>query len=308
MLFQTYFFAAALIATVDASPHESPRDKTAFSTVKRVIYDRLWRRQDCPSVWFDIGKQLASEYVTNGQCNSDARGAIRLAFHDCFSGGCDGSMILANDCSRKENAGLQDTCQKIGDLAKEKDVGVADLIQFAGAAGIKACPGGVSMPIYIGRKDSTTPAPEGEIPSHLADADTLINQFAAKGFTTTDLVALVGAHSTSQQKTVDTARAGAAQDSTDGIWDVKFYSETLDGSAPFSFPSDKNIAENSQCSGDWKRFSRSSAGWNRAFFSAMEKMSLLGNDKSELMDCSAALDPSDRRRTIQSASRNARFV
>lgn len=48
-----------------------------------------------------------------------------------FNNGCDGSLILADECSNSENAGLGRVCTEIGNLAAAKDVGVADLIQFA---------------------------------------------------------------------------------------------------------------------------------------------------------------------------------
>jgi hypothetical protein len=53
------------------------------------------------------------------------------ANYKSFNGACDGSLILADECSNSENAGLSRLCGNLGNLAIEKDVGVADLIQFA---------------------------------------------------------------------------------------------------------------------------------------------------------------------------------
>jgi hypothetical protein len=67
---------------------------------------------------------------------------------------------------------------------------------------------------FIGRKDNSTAAPNGRLPDVNAQADTLFNLFKAKGFSAEDLAALLGAHSTSTQFTVDTTHVNASQDST----------------------------------------------------------------------------------------------
>lgn len=87
---------------------------------------------NCPAVWTDVAKELQGLMTENGQCNDFARAAIRAAFHDCFAGGCDGSLYLAQEYTRFENVGLQDAVPKIGALAEKYQVGVADMIQFAG--------------------------------------------------------------------------------------------------------------------------------------------------------------------------------
>ena len=76
------------------------------------------------------------------------------------------------------------------------------------------CPGGPKVKTFIGRKDSSTPAPIGKLPDVNADAQVLFDLFKDKGFNAEDLAALLGAHSTSTQFTVDTAHVNASQDST----------------------------------------------------------------------------------------------
>jgi len=94
----------------------------------------------CPAVWNDISNDLTKLFLSNGQCNDDARAAIRAAFHDCGTwnkaqgntGGCDGSLILAPETGRPENNGLQDISAKLYARALSFNVRVADIIQFAG--------------------------------------------------------------------------------------------------------------------------------------------------------------------------------
>ena len=92
--------------------------------------------------------------------------------------------------------------------------------------------------------------------------------FKKKGFTATDLAALIGAHSTSKQFFVDQSQAGKSQDSTPGIWDVTYYGETLTGTAPFTFESDKNLAAQTEVAPVFKSFVANQTGWNAAFVPA----------------------------------------
>lgn len=86
----------------------------------------------CPAAWTDVAADLKTSFITDGLCNDDARAAIRLSFHDCFTGSCDGSVILANECTdRGENTQLIDICSSLGGKATQFGVGTADLIQFA---------------------------------------------------------------------------------------------------------------------------------------------------------------------------------
>ena len=106
-----------------------------------------------------------------------ARAAIRTSFHDCFNGACDGSLILADECSNIENRGLERVCGNLGNLANEKQVGVADLIQFAAAHAIKTCPGGPTVPVKVGRSDSYDASPMGILPNGFAKGGDLVQLF-----------------------------------------------------------------------------------------------------------------------------------
>lgn len=110
------------------------------------------------------------------------------------SGGCDGSLILAQEYNRGENNGLQGISQQLLALAQERNVGVADMLVFAGNHAIVTCPGGPRVETFIGRKDSYTPAPESLLPDVNQSGDSLLALFEDKGFSAFDLAALVGAH------------------------------------------------------------------------------------------------------------------
>lgn len=187
------------------------------------------------------------------QCNDNARAAIRAAFHDCgawstaqgLTGGCDGSLVLANESGlRSENDGLQGISALYTELRANfsNQVTMADLLQFGGAAAIKTCPLGPTVQTFVGRVDWTeldAPAPMNLLPDVNANATSLIQLFADKGFSAVELATLVGAHSTSRQQFVNPTFANEAQDSTPGVWDVQFYTDTASPEAGvFVFPSD----------------------------------------------------------------------
>ncbi|KAI2618733.1 class II peroxidase [Hypoxylon sp. NC1633] len=242
-------------------------------------------RAQCPAVWTDVATDLKTSFVgSDGTCTDDARAAIRLSFHDCYPGSCDGSIILASECTdRAENAQMVDICSTLSDKATQFDVGVADLIQFAAAFGVASCPGGPTISVKVGRVDSSDANPTGQMPGVNDDATTIVSSFAAKGFSITELVALVGAHSTAKDL------RGNSLDSTVGDMDTTFYTETADGTAPASLNSDKSLSNSTQTSSQWSSFAADSAGWATAFASAMEKMSLLGNNEASLTDCTSVL-------------------
>ncbi|KAI1209813.1 class II peroxidase [Annulohypoxylon truncatum] len=242
-------------------------------------------RAQCPAVWTDVAAELKTTFIdSSGNCNDDARAAIRLSFHDCFPGACDGSIILADECTdRGENAQMIGICSTLGTMATNFTVGTADLIQFAAAFGIASCPGLPAIAVKVGRTDSSTANAANQIPTQNDNATTIVAAFAAKGFTSTELVALIGAHSAAKDLN------GNALDTTVDDLDTTFYTETANGTAPASLNSDVSMSSSSVTSGDWTTFGSDASAWADAFVPAMEKLSLLGNDASTLTDCSSVI-------------------
>jgi hypothetical protein len=153
---------------------------------------------------------------------------------------------LSDECSRAENGGLSDICGKLKDWSTKYNVGAADMIQFAAATAIAVCPLGPTVKALVGRKDSSAAAPVGSVPSSKDPVDTILAAFSAKGFSADDLVALLGTHSVAVQVVTDPSQAGKSLDSTPSTYDTKFYTETKDGTAPFSLESDKAMSNDTQ--------------------------------------------------------------
>lgn len=266
----------------------------------------LCRRDTC-CIWKYISDEMWKTFRGSaGRCNNLARGAVRLGFHDAGvwsktkgGGGADGSILLTDELDRPDNNGLQPIAAKMREWhAKYRSygVGMADLIQFGATVATVTCPLGPRIRTYVGRVDRAEAGPEGLLPSPFQSADELIAMFRDKTISPHGLVALVGAHTTSQQAFVDPSRAGDPQDSTPGVWDVKFYGETTARNPPkkvFKFPSDVALSQHPLTRDEWKEFTPAGSGqrhWNEDYAREYIRLSLLGVDNiNGLTECTKVL-------------------
>ncbi|KAF5017604.1 hypothetical protein F66182_10449 [Fusarium sp. NRRL 66182] len=270
-------------------------------------------KRDTCCVWQYISNELQDKFRGRaGRCTKWARFAVRLGFHDAGTwslegesrgGGADGSIILAGELSRDENAGLGqigEYYQTIYDKYRTRygftQVTMADLIQMGSNVAAVTCPLGPRVRSFVGRRDSNRPSPENLMPSVDSDAMTLINLFKDKTIGPDDLVALIGAHTTSQQHHIDPERAGDPQDTTPGVWDILFYQQTLDQDAPkrvFKFPSDEVLAQHPITKPAFEAFASGTSGqaaWNQDYARAYVRLSLLGVDNvNDLTECTKVL-------------------
>jgi hypothetical protein len=155
--------------------------------------------------------------------------------------------------------------------------------------------------VKVGRKDSNTANALGVLPSGNAGGYDLVKLFASKGFSAIDLAALIGAHTAARQRVTDPSQAGKTLDSTPGVWDNKFYSETIKNKAPFTLQSDKNIQTNPLTAVPFASFAASQSLWSAAFVPAMVKMSMMGVTGASLVDCTSALPGGSAKRDVKKA-------
>ncbi|OHW98022.1 ligninase h2 precursor [Colletotrichum incanum] len=262
---------------------------------------------DTCCIWKYIADDLETSFRgESGRCTDFARAAIRLGFHDAGGwskgtgqlGGADGSIILApEEIERDENGGLEEIVEQTKTwFSKYQQYGIsmADLIQFSANVATVVCPMGPRVRTFVGRKDSSVPAPHDLLPAVTGSADYLIELFGNKTISSYGLISLIGAHTTSQQRYVDPERAGDPQDSTPGVWDVKFYSETI-GNAParvFKFASDIVLSKDSRTSAQFKAFAGpgGQSAWNEGYAREYIRLSLLGvYNINDLSECTKAL-------------------
>ncbi|KAK5658919.1 hypothetical protein OQA88_1734 [Cercophora sp. LCS_1] len=268
--------------------------------------------QDTCCVWWYIVDEMERLFRgPSGRCTNPARGAIRLGFHDAAGwskftgsrGGADGSIVLApEEILRPLNHGLEEIIQQMKIWYEQwggYGISMADLIQMAGTVATVVCPLGPRIRSFIGRQDSHAPCTDGLLPDVFSDADTLIELFRAKTIQPFGLAALLGAHSTSQQRFVDPSRFGDPQDSTPGVWDVAFYKETLGRAPPrvFKFHSDIVLSEDPRIYPEFRAFAGAGGQqhWNNDYAREYVRLSLLGvYNINNLTDCTWVL-PQARR-------------
>lgn len=135
----------------------------------------------------------------------------------------------------------------------------ADNVSYHVVVAITSCAGPRTY-FYVGRKDSSVPSPEGQLPNSESTAQQQIDACKAKGFTTTDLVAMVGAHS------AGVSQQGLSFDSTPEKLDsTVFYPETASEKGPTSLQSDYALSNDTQTKTAWKNMGRSNALWRAQF-------------------------------------------
>ncbi|KAL6594645.1 hypothetical protein ACP70R_048383 [Stipagrostis hirtigluma subsp. patula] len=134
---------------------------------------------------------------------------MRLFFHDCFVRGCDGSILLdtSNSNPQPEKMAIPlrgyEAVDKIKAAVEAVCPGVvscADILAFA-ARDTAAISGGFTFAMPSGRRDGLVSSASdvfAGIPSPAAQVQELVQDFAGKGLSAVDLVALSGAHSFGQ--------------------------------------------------------------------------------------------------------------
>lgn len=147
-----------------------------------------------------VDKALAAAVPKN-----KAPAVLRVVFHDAGTfdvtagdGGANGSVKY--ELSRPENKGLKrglncvmDAMKRIEGTAAQGEVSLADMIMLAGAYAVRVT-GGPVIDVPVGRVDATEADPNGRMPEETLQVEALKANFAEKGFSVAEFVALCGSH------------------------------------------------------------------------------------------------------------------
>ncbi len=237
-------------------------------------------------IWKHIADEMAASFKSPlGQCNQLAHQAIRLGFQDAGTwsktsggGGADGSILLATDeRNRPDNLGLEAIAPKMQawhDQWRQHGAGMADLIQMAANVAAASCPLGPRVRSFVGRNDSSVPAPEGRLPHVTDGAEALVALFEDKTISLGELIALLGAHAVSAQRVVARDHFGPPQDVNPGVWDVSWYNKTVGDNPPpwmLILQSDLALAAHQGAQEVWAAFAKGKKeaqdAWNDVSFS-----------------------------------------
>lgn len=157
----------------------------------------------CPRLEQIVNAQVTATF-NNDQGVAPA--LLRILFHDCFTQGCDASVLIKGRGSEQIPGGPNGTLRRVAlDLidrihreahaACPRVVSCADVTVLATRDALFKA-GGPRFNVDLGRLDSFAPAPDkvNDLPSPFDGADRHIQAFKARKLSTDDLVSLSGAH------------------------------------------------------------------------------------------------------------------
>ncbi|KAI0374001.1 manganase peroxidase [Pilatotrama ljubarskyi] len=269
---------------------------------------------------FAVRDDIQQNLFDGGECGEDVHESLRLTFHDAIGispsiaargefggGGADGSIAIFEDIETNfhANLGVDEIIDEQRPFIARHNISVADFIQFAGAIGVSNCPGAPRLDVFVGRVDATQPAPDKTVPEPFDTVDSILARFEdAGGFTPEEVIALLVSHTIAAADHVDPSIPGTPFDSTPEIFDSQFFIETqLRGTlfpgtggnqgevesplrGELRLQSDSELARDSRTACEWQSFVNNQAKLQSAFKAAFRKMTVLGHDESQLIDCS----------------------
>jgi len=177
---------------------------SASAQLSPSFYDR-----SCPRALSIIRSGVAAAVGSEPRMGASL---LRLHFHDCFVQGCDASVLLSNTATFTGEQGANpntgsirgmnviDNIKAQVEAACRQTVSCADILAVAARDSVVAL-GGPSWIVPLGRRDSTTASlslANRDLPPPSFDVTNLTANFAAKGLSVTDMVALSGAHTIGQ--------------------------------------------------------------------------------------------------------------
>ncbi|KAI0743410.1 peroxidase [Daedaleopsis nitida] len=285
----------------------------ALKTVASVVYafaaaslahGALTRRVTCPDgvntatnaaccSLFIVRDDIQQNLFDGGECGEEVHESLRLTFYDAIGispsmtargqfggGGADGSIVIFESTKTNfhANLGVDEITNAQAPFIAHHNISLL----FAGAVGVANCPvGAPRLDFFLGRPPATQPAPDKTVPEHFHIVDTILARFAdAGGFTAQEVVALLASHSVAAADHVDPTIPAAGYSLPRGEVESALKCE-------IRLQSDsEELARDSRTACEWQSMVNDQAKMMSAFKAAMLKLSTLGNDISQMTDCS----------------------
>lgn len=268
---------------------------------------------------FAIRDDIQENLFDGGECGEEVHESLRLTFHDAIGfsrakraakqfggGGADGSLIVFSDIETNyhANGGIDDIVEVQKPFIAVHNITPGDFIQFAGAIGVSNCPGAPRLEFLLGRPAPVAPAPDLTVPEPFDTVDSILARFADVGISSDEVVALLASHSIAAADHVDPTIPGTPFDSTPSVFDSQFFVETQlrgtlfpgNGSnqgevesplrGEIRLQSDFELARDSRTACSWQGFVDNQKKMTSEFKKAMAKLAVLGQDISQMVDCS----------------------
>ncbi|KAK0459157.1 manganese dependent peroxidase 1 [Desarmillaria tabescens] len=308
MFLATGFLVLSLLLAVQAATTSRPQGFTCATgqTVSNKACCALFPVMD------DIQQNL----FDGGECGEEVHESLRLTFHDAIGfsrsmhvlGGADGSIVTFSDIELAfhANAGIDEivNAQRPFIEAHNATLSTGDFIQFAGAVGVSNCPGAPRLNFFLGRPEAKEASPDLLVPEPFDSTDKILARFSDASFNSNEVVALLASHTIAAADLVDPTIPRTPFDSTPGIYDSQFFIEVqLHGTlfpgtsgnqgevesaieGEIRLQSDAEIARDGRTACEWQSLMTDHAKLQRVFKDAMLKLSILGHNEGDLIDCS----------------------
>ncbi|EMD37100.1 MnP-short short manganese peroxidase [Gelatoporia subvermispora B] len=271
----------------------------------------------CPL--FAVRDDIQESLFDGGKCGEEVHESLRLTFHDAIGfspsltaqgkfggGGADGSIAIFEsiETGYHANLGIDEIINEQATFILKHNMTAGDFIQFAGAVGVSNCPGAPQLEFLLGRPAATAPAPDKTVPEPFDTVDSILARFGDAGFSPQEVIALLASHSVAAADHVDPAIPGTPFDSTPSDFDPQIFIEvqlrgTLfpgtggnQGEVESPYPgeirlqSDHNLARDSRTACFWQSLANNQQQMQAQFKAAMAKLAVLGQDVSQMVDCS----------------------
>ncbi|PPQ86010.1 hypothetical protein CVT26_012539 [Gymnopilus dilepis] len=291
--------------------------------------------------FFPVIDDLLDLFEGPNTCSEDGALMVRLAYSDAMGidpmlsgGGADGSLVTfsAVELQDPANDGLDNIIDPVRTLVENHEIEAGDMshsqisdtneslsVQFAAAIALANCPGAPRVKFMMGRPAATAPAPIDLVPEppsspkealmneNLNNIDTttfILERFSSIGFSPSEVVSLLAAHSIATASDIDSIVPGTPLDSTPFIFDTQLYIEVAlrgflftstgenqgeVGSAVqgvLRLESDHNLARDSRTNCFWQSLASNQTAMQAQFAAAWFKLSLSGHNATSLTDCS----------------------
>ncbi|KAK0473003.1 manganese peroxidase 1 [Armillaria novae-zelandiae] len=266
---------------------------------------------------FPIIDDLQENLFDGGVCGEEVHESLRLTFHDAIAwsdfndvgGGADGSIITFSEIETAfhANDGIDEIVETQKPFIARHNITAGDFIQLAGAVGLTNCPGAPRLTFLFGRPAAIEPAQDKLVPEPFDTVTDIIARFTDAGVTTPQLIALLSSHTVAAADKVDVTIPGTPFDSTPGIFDTQIFIEVQLRGTQFPgtggnqgevlsplpgemrLQSDHTLARDSRTDCLWQSFANNQALMQSEFKSAMLKLSTLGQDLTQMVDCSEVI-------------------
>ncbi|PBK94532.1 manganese peroxidase isozyme MP2 [Armillaria gallica] len=296
-------------------------------TVVRLSDAALTKRVACPDGIHTVTNEACcalfpviqdvQKNLFGGVCGEEVHESLRLTFHDAIAwsdftdvgGGADGSIVTFSEIETNfhANDGIDEIVETIKPFIARHNITAGDFIQLSGAVGLTNCPGAPRLNFLFGRPAAIEPAQDKLVPEPFDNVTDIIARFTDAGVTTPQLIALLSSHTVAAADKVDVTIPGTPFDSTPGIFDTQIFIEVqlrgtrFPGTAgnpgevlsplagEMRLQSDFRLSRDPRTDCIWQSFANNPALMRSEFKSAMLKLSTLGQDLTQMVDCSEVI-------------------